>query len=739
MPPERRRSPATCVGNLLKGGRTDVDMCGGGTRFGVLCLLAFVSGALSAASNVETPSGDPGLTTYVEQGFLPVTAFGAKPDDGQDDTIALQSAIEAALQRGLVAFFPSGRYLVSDTLKAMQPVEKNRRGRWLQDRRRANALVGATSGERPVLQLADHAPGFDDPRNPKPLVWFWAQPRNTERAGSTNPEHEQPNISFNQMFSGIDIDLRAAGNSGAVGIRHAGSQGCAIEGVKVRADGAFGGLYNMPGQGGGVYDLVVEGGRYGIWANHRSRYPVAAGVRLIGQTESAIHWNGQSNLTVAGFYIERSEPGPVVTSQAGRKAHNRALTLVDGIINGAGGRSLENAAGRSVYMRNLFVSGFGEIVRSGNLPAVSSHERSLVKEYSFAGAGTKSIVDGDPVRSEHEIRDVVAVDRLPDAKMFIGRHLWTGRPAPSFEDADAMSITRYGARPNDGVDDTDAIRAALEKHDKIFVPAGTFQVRQTLVLDRRTQLFGAAKHLSVIRADEDWDAPVGTPIVRTVDDPTAQTSLSFLMIERPAKRAELTLLDWRAGRKSVVRDVMGGQYGRAVDARAVKNSTTFRIAGSGGGRWYGLAAEWNRMSPTTIGSKSKNLQIEGTREPLAMYGLNIERGLSDPQAEIANAENVSIYYLKGESLGKHGGTASVLRVTGSKNISLFGYSGNARPKANAVLKIEKSSDVVLANVMPVRPGKDFDTVQIAGDSGVDSVDGRYPVALWRIGTPAVTY
>ncbi|MCG8428716.1 MAG: hypothetical protein MI754_15280, partial [Chromatiales bacterium] len=86
-------------------------------------------------------------------------------------------------------------------------------------------------------------------------------------------------------------------------------------------------------------------------------------------------------------------------------------------------------------------------------------------------------------------------------------------------------------------------------------------------------------------------------------------------------------------------------------------------------------------------------------------------------------------------LGKLGGSAAVLQVRKSRNISLFGYSGNARPKDNAVLKLMDSEDVIFANVMPVRPGGGFDTVVMRDKSGNTKVEGLFPVSILRRGRP----
>lgn len=695
----------------------------------------------AALDTSDGNSGDP----LLRWGLLDVRRYGARPDDEIDDTAALQRAIDDARDRGLVAYFPGGVYLISDTLRVMQRVKFNtKKGRWIHDRREANALTGSATGRRATLKLVEGSSGFENPARPKPLVWIWSQPREEGKPGSPLPQHEQPNISFNQVFKGIDIDVRGRGNAGAVGIRHAGSQGSTIEDVNILAEGAFAGIYNPPGQGGGVYKVVVDGGRYGVWADHRARYPVLAGVTLRNQEREAIFWKGQSNLTLAGFLIEKSTRGPVLELQSGRKAHNRALTLVDGIIRGKGKIAIDNREGRSLYMNGVYFAGYEQAVRSGVQPPISGGTTHplMMKEYTYVGRGSEAVIGARASGSNVESALHRAVAHIPASAQLIARHLWSASFA-SFEDADAVNITDFGARADDGVDDTAAIQAALDRHHKVFVPKGTFVITDTLRLNTDNQLFGVAKHLSVIRAGTDWRGEPGRPLITTVDDPSARTTLSFLLIERPHGLPSAPLLEWRAGAGSVVRDIMGGVSRDRIEKVPTSSSAGFRgtyaIRGNGGGRWYGLAAEWNRMKRDTSEPGYRHLVIEGTRQPLAMYGVNIERGLSDPQIEIVDADKVTIYYLKSETLEHQGERAGVLQINDSRNIALFGYSGNARPSGRAIIQVADSQDVILANITPVRPDKTFDTVSVQVGSNLVTINGVFPVTLVRLGTPHLAF
>lgn len=81
-------------------------------------------------------------------------------------------------------------------------------------------LMGPTLVRRPVLKLSKDAEGLGDPKKPKVAVYIWAQtwfdaPDKEEPTWG----EEQPNISFNHVFRGIDIDVSR--HAGAVGNRSA--------------------------------------------------------------------------------------------------------------------------------------------------------------------------------------------------------------------------------------------------------------------------------------------------------------------------------------------------------------------------------------------------------------------------------------------------------------------------------------------------------------------------------------
>jgi len=386
--------------------------------------IGFLELILLAPGSFSQPAWLAANDPSIQRGLVPVTLFGATPDDDTDDTKAILAALAAARDQGMVTYIPSGTYLVSDTLKCRQQASHNGR-RWVEQRRKPCVVVGADGGgKRPLLKLAPNATGFDDPRNPKALIWFWSQPVRGPHAGSDDPLHGDPTISFNQVIKGIDIDLRAAKNSGAVAIRHAGSQGSTIEDVSIFAQGAFAGLYDTPGQGGGVYNGHVFGGRYGVYATADSRYPVLVGCRFSDQETAAIHWAGNVVLVLAGFSITKQSPGPIITSQSGGPIYGRGFALIDGIIESRSPTAIDNTAGKALTINNVYVKSGSVVVKSArNSPVLSQGGWTLVEQYAYTAKGYVSMIDGEIRPAGYELVKTSANAPPPDETL-IRRHLW---------------------------------------------------------------------------------------------------------------------------------------------------------------------------------------------------------------------------------------------------------------------------------------------------------------------------
>lgn len=66
---------------------------------------------------------------------------------------------------------------------------------------------------------------------------------------------------------------------------------------------------------------------------------------------------------------------------------------------------------------------------------------------------------------------------------------------------DAINIISFGAMPDDGFDDSDAIQAAVNAGFKyVYIPAGIFEVSKGVELPSNIEIFGDGKYISMIHA-----------------------------------------------------------------------------------------------------------------------------------------------------------------------------------------------------------------------------------------------
>jgi len=683
-------------------------------------------------------------------GFLDVTLYDGwqghpvDPTGEKDATLALQKAIDDAYDYQLAAIFPAGTYKISDTLRV---VRKNRRAF-----AHPNTVVGSTKGARPVIRLADNAPGFNDPDNPKPLMWIWTTSRDEERPFGT-PAREYPlpyrkhgNMSFQMMICDIDFDCNGTnGNAGAAGLRFCGAQGSSIHNVKVDATDAFAGFWDIPSRSSaGAANIEVEGGRYGLYLESGCSSTIVGAV-LRNQTVAALHTTQFSPPAMVGFHIEK-ENGPAITVQRGYNSAGGSMSLVDGTIALAhGGPAFENMLGRNWYMRNVYVTGTDELIKrkSGTITAEGSWKR--IAEYAFAD--NNDYADGPPYeKDDTHFQGFTLIDGKASRDEFVriqrnapgppvdlvSRHLWD--KLPSFEDPDAVVLTEVSAADgSDDDDDADAIQAAIDKHAKVFVPKGYYRTSRTLTLRANTKLFGIGRVLARLYPHKSWQPTREAPLVQTVNDRNATTLLANINLgfrwEALLPVDWSTALHWRAGRRSMVFGISSRRKDRPnrQDRRPPKPNgnrdyrttprSIYRISGHGGGRWYFWGMDWGGVNEHP---DYRHLLIEGTGEPLWFYGCNLEKGRGTTRAEMRNARNVRVFSIKTEA------SEPIFTIRDSQNVAIFS-SGAMRHHCNRnrgyYQIVGSSKDVLIANINPQKVGGGSDSYTVLEDG----VHGRHRI------------
>ena len=654
-----------------------------------LCALSLVTKAVSlhAAPHTIRFNGavPPAISSQqnvaqdqlVRCGYLDVTRYGADPSGKRDSTAQIQKTVDDASEYGYIVFFPQGTYLVSDTISCKMTATGNRvkttragSEKLLPQIETAHVLEGSTRGPRPVIRLKDRCAGFADAGKPKLVIDIWQQ---FESGYTPFKDRHGQSSGFNQTFRNINIDL-GTGNAGAIGIYINAAQSAALEDVEIRAYGAYAGVYDLPGRSMGAVNLTVLGGRYGIILQ-RQNISIMAGIRLIDQESAALQiLSANAPQTLVGFSIEKDE-APAITFASGGNTTDNNLLMYDGsiLIRNSRGENpvIDNAAGRTFYMRNVYVKGSEKIIRYKNTTTVQGKADAwtLIREYATCAASGNpqhfSLINGKA--AQDEVIDIGDGAGSPPASL-IERHVW--KRFPHFEDPDAKNVkdSDIGAKGDGKTDDAGAIQKAIDAHEKVYLPSGIYMISRTLRMKKNTKLFGASCKTISLMQHPSWKPEQEAYMIETEDSADGDACLANIIFQTESANLQYdycSIIHWRVGRNSMVKlvawDPIKLVSRKDADNEAGNGIRHIRISGNGGGRWYMIDAI-RGYGARSLHPDQRLVSIENTREPLTFYGHDIETCKSECQTEITGSKNVRIFAVKIE------GDWPVMRIVNSENI-----------------------------------------------------------------------
>ena len=644
------------------------------------------------------------------QGLVDVTAapFHADATGVKDSTKALQEAINFARNHQMVSFLPSGIYLVSDTLCCVQDYYLRSHGIINAGRRFPCVLMGSRNEPRPKIVLAPNSSGYGDLKNPKYVIHFWA--RSVETG---DPQKPQPNISFGQMFVNIDITI-GPGNPGAVAIRHRAAQGSSIQDCTIDATHGLTGVEGGAGSGGGHHNITVIGGKIGFDLRETQPASTISGITLIHPAETAIFYSGRQALSAVGIKIVSKSSGPLIRVTNPRWAvHNGQICLVDSEIvfdrKNATEENIVLESDRAVYFRNVYVDHADYILKNpqgselkGN-PNGWQHVREIA--YVQEPPRWKNLQYRAPVyiNGKRRAKDWIDAENNPAPPRFLQtQHMWP-KDFPTWQDKNVVSVKQdpYYATGDGKTDDTWAIQEALDENEIVYLPKGYYRVSRTIKLHSESRLVGTAPfHSLLLVRDSEGDfadTAHPQPVVQTVDDAQADTILAFCGIYVAREVGGAYALNWRAGKKSIVRSVdfiRRQLYGHSKHPQGLApyeyDYHFVVICGHGGGHWYNFYQESHRH----VTKDYRHLLIEGTRQPLQFYQCNAENSHSKTNIEIRQASHVMMFGVKGE------GNIPILWVHDSDHIRVFGYGGNAAAHEDTALHVfERTPNFLLAQIV----------------------------------------
>jgi len=400
---------------------------------GFLALVCWGSPFSIAAEGSAEPIRFP-----KDGGVLDMRDFGASPNDGQDDTSAIQAVLDAHPSGNRIVYLAEGEWIITDTLKWGGTNNGNAQKRTI--------LQGAGQ-TLTTIRLPAGTQGFEDEANAKALIWTGKKPAQR----------------FRNAVRDLTISVEE-GNPGAIGLQfNASNQGC-IRNVTIQAaedSGKIGLDLGHTDEIGPllVKHLTVEGFDIGI----STKWPVNSNtfehITLRNQ-RSYGWWNYHQMIFVRGLQSENS-----VTAIYNEKNSWGTVALVDSKIQGrdASTKTPGILNQRQMYLRNVEVTGYvkavdhadkgrdkGDVEASGVIAEDTSHQNvsSLFRDLPSATFADAGKVRHLPVKETPEVS-------------------WGDL------ESDWVNIVSFGADPEGKEDSSSALQRAIDSGAKtVYLPAG---------------------------------------------------------------------------------------------------------------------------------------------------------------------------------------------------------------------------------------------------------------------------
>lgn len=441
--------------------------------------------------------------------------FGATGNGTTDDTVAIQKAISAGLNRHKIVYFPNGTYLLSDTLRWNDGTAHH--GGW----GRFLSLQGQ-SQSRVILRLKAYAPGFTDTSHPRALI----QTASGDDANRYSDLNGEGNQGFENHIRNLTVEV-GRGNLGAIGIDYQVSNWGALREVTLKSrcadDGGYIGINlqrrdNGPGL---IKNVTIDGFQYAVIAHQEivqmtMEYLTLRNQRVVGiQEENSV------------FAIRKLTS--VNRVPAVRVMGNGLLDLLESTLTGGAGMvsaiEIKDAESRAL-IRHLDTKGYVSAIRKQGKAVPGQKIIEYVSEV------TRSLF---PPRS--------APLTLPVQE------------TPTYSASglgDWKSVGKAGGR-----DDSAAIQAAMNSgKSTIYFPSGDFRVSRTIRIPATVRMvLGIGSTLDITKDLKD------RPVFRLIDRGTHVTIIDRLTVTNKGT----VLIEQASPRTLVLRDIgnFGGEIYRA--------------------------------------------------------------------------------------------------------------------------------------------------------------------------------
>ncbi|MBW4509606.1 MAG: glycoside hydrolase family 55 protein [Scytonematopsis contorta HA4267-MV1] len=394
-------------------------------------LLLFNGTAIAQTFRV---TGNENIVFPNDAGIINVknAPYLAKGDGVTDDTEAIQKALSDYPNGNKIIYLPNGVYLVSEQLRWPGGIEAIREKR---------TILQGQNSTRTIIKLKDNTSNFTNPARSRAVIWTGALPAQRFRNGIRN----------------LTVNT-GTGNSGAIGIQYNASNQGSIRNVNIESgdgQGVIGLDLRFTDEIGPclIKDLQVTGFNRGISTGYKVNSQTFENIMLQNQREFGFHNDGQV-ISVRNLFSQNSVPAVY--------NKNGLMTLLNANLSRVGIAFNQPAIinNASLFARNINTSGYQTAIQNND--------------------GTRQNVFG---------QTVVEFVSHPITSLFTTQSRGLNLPVKDTPEVpwDALSQwvspTQFGAEPNDNLDDSAAIQAAIDSgRTTLYFPNGRYIIERPVFI-----------------------------------------------------------------------------------------------------------------------------------------------------------------------------------------------------------------------------------------------------------------
>ena len=488
------------------------------------------SGFLTAIdSNDDGNTGGDGIVFPNDAGVIDVRLYGAIPDDGKDDTAAIQRALDENPSGNHIFYFSDGVYDISNTLTLANQQKRN----IFQGQSESDTVLRLMDSVKASFSGALIRTGGNNGNTTADRF------RNSVRNLTLNVGVNHPNAKGLQFWASNqgtvkDVTIKSEDGQGEIGL-------------DMEFDDAIGPLL--------IQDVTVDGFDYGIKTRWQTASQTFEDITLTNQNVY-----GWWNTTSQRVFARNVQSTNAVT--AIRNDGEAGFVLVDSALTGIGAAASKPAIinQKSMYVSHTQTAGYSLGVDNilnfgrGNPDAPVGY----IDEFWANGSGPNRSGAPFELFSSPDGMLGLPIQETPEVAWETNLNNWDGPH---------RHVIGSSGVPNDGLDDTASIQAAIDSGaTTIYLPRGTWNLNGTLELGGNVSRFLGTE--ANLRTGDDG-------VIRVVDG-----AEPVVVIER---LEGLKAIEHASDRTLVLNNLLGFQYVPAVTAPgdvfindAVGSASTFR-------------------------------------------------------------------------------------------------------------------------------------------------------------------